>query len=206
VFLVVILGAAMSTFSFEYLKGLDTDLVVRQNTINLDGDVDVKMALGVREALLYFFLHGSPDINVVITSHGGNAHFGLNIAYALKMYKGKVDGLVFGRADSMAFVILQACDTRRAVPETRFTPHHVYTNGEGVQLHELEDERKFSRMKTQLAYVRNQVIDIIAARSKISRDQVVQLLDLDESINAETALDCGFIDQIINPFQVQDQD
>ena len=86
------------------------------------GQIDSDLSLDVMTNLMRFGQSKKP-ILVLINSCGGDAAEALAIHDSIKLFPGKVFGLVAGQCYSAASTILQACTVRMMSPNSRFMIH-----------------------------------------------------------------------------------
>ena len=111
---------------------------MKKKVIDLQGSVDEEMVDYVRCALLYFVTVGNPDITVRVQSTGGCVQSGLDIYHCLVHYPGFVTGSIDGFCNSMASVILQACDHRVITPSGTMHPHNVRFHPDDIDIELLD--------------------------------------------------------------------
>ncbi len=101
------------------------DTAVKMGIIPVIGEVGKEMLEAVLYVTMKLYLEKKEDVIVLINSGGGSSKCCLEIYDILGLYPGKgICGLVFGRANSAAAVILQACPRRFATPNSRILIHH----------------------------------------------------------------------------------
>ncbi len=143
------------------------------------------------------------NVNVYISSPGGNAVAGLAIYEALKEYPGHVTCTVGPLAASAAFLILQACDYRIADARSALLTHRLSITTSGEDPNRLTPEEflidSIERMKAaQYAIALARELDtIIAQRLKLSIVEYLKRVDgKDWEMTAEEALKANAIDEI----------
>jgi ATP-dependent Clp protease protease subunit len=179
---------------YENLSELQKKLLDRK-IIDLPAEVDIDMALYVREALMRLRAKGSPEIEIRITSNGGNIIYGLNIYDDLRNYAGKKIGVVVGVAGSIAAIILQACDVRKSYRHSCLLIHHVSKNS--VSLDDLEDEYKNKKLVTALQKDQQLLYAILMERTGRTLEELKVTCAKAEDMTTPEALEYGLIDEII---------
>ena len=179
----------------DHLDQLQLDLL-KQNILVIGGEIDWNAARYVREALLRCVAKGSPDIRVLITCEGGDLHIGLNIYDLLKSYEGYKTALVQGYAQSIAAVILQACEKRQSLPHSYIRIHHMHDKS-GISLDILRDAEKLKAVCEDMEQCQAQLDRILTERTGKSIDEIRATCEKDEDMNAEEARDFGLIDEIV---------
>lgn len=172
-----------------HLKLLD------QNIIAIGGEIDVDLALFVREALLRLMGRGSPSIKVIISSQGGDVDCGLIIYDLLRSYEGETTGIVHGLASSMAVTILQACSKRVAMLHASILIHHI-SHGE-VKLDVLRDPDALAKIRKNLEEQQAMLDEILAARTKRNLAEIKAACAKDQKMSAKEALIFGLIDEVL---------
>lgn len=184
--------------SYE-LSNLQTKLL-DSRILDINGSVDGKMVLYVREALTILATMGSPPIEVRICSSGGGADAGLDIYDLLRLYKGKKTGIVFCYARSMAAIILQACDQRHCARHAVVLIHHVNVSEGNVKylnLDFLNSKKKINELIKDMKRWQLRLYRILEECSGKPRKLIRQICSKDEDMSAEEARRLGLIDKII---------
>lgn len=163
--------------------------------IQLGGSVDDDMALYVHEALLRLKTNGAPAVEVRITSNGGDVGTGLNIYDMLRTYPGEKTGIVEAFARSMATVILQACEKRKALRHSKILVHHVSRSS--VSLDVVRDEQKIKELRDDLEKSQSRIYTIFGDKTKKNAEVVKTKCAENTDMTAEEALEFGLIDEII---------
>jgi ATP-dependent Clp protease protease subunit len=109
---------------YDELTQIQLDLL-QNGIIDLVGEVDFEMLKYVREALMRLLAKPiCQPLKLLISSDGGSVKEGLSIYDAIKSYPAPTVGIVCRAADSMAAIILQACDTRRCMEHATVLIHN----------------------------------------------------------------------------------
>lgn len=169
----------------------------KRRILDIGGDVNKAMYEYVREMTQRFIALGSPDITVFISSGGGSCKFGLDIYDLFVSYPGAITGQVYSYANSMATVILQACDLRQCAKHADILIHNP--NRECVPWEEFKSDRKRKKSEKKLDLSRTRIIDIYCLKTGRSRKEIAAQMKKDEKMTAEEALKFGLIDEIIKP-------
>jgi len=131
----------------------------------------------------------SPKIEMHINSPGGGVFDGHAIYNAVKRHPSEVTSLIDGLAASMASVIALAGDRVVMAKNAMFMMH----NPHGVVIGTSEDMRKTADV---LDKVRDTMIGAYSNKSGKERENIISLLDNAVYLNADEALEAGFIDEI----------
>lgn len=153
---------------------------------------------GVSAADFIRELRGAPSakvINLSIHSPGGSVLDGLAMYNALSMYPAKIHGRVEGIAASAASFVLLASDTI-SMPEDAFIMIH---NAHGGVMGDADDMRDMADVVDKL---QESIINIYQKRTGIDRDVVADMMKAETWMNANDALEQGFIDTILEPVDV----
>ncbi len=164
--------------------------------IDLGGQVDDKMVLYVREALLRLTARGAPTVTIQITSEGGSVEFGLDIYDLLRSYSGKKVGFVCGFARSMAAIILQGCDTRCCMRHAQIMIHHISKSS--VSLDVLRDEKRLEKLKIDMESQQTRIYSILSVRSGRKPDEIIAECKKEKNMSSEEAKAFGLIDEIVD--------
>lgn len=176
--------------------------LLRKGVLLIEGQVTEATFGMIAGSLSQLEAVGSPDIEVRICSQGGNCHFGLSIYDALKMYKGKKRGVVIEKANSIASVILQACDERTMSRNAKMLVHYPSLE---FSLVVLEDKKRLEAEIGRLRWICERMLDAYMSRAAVTRAKLIARMkraDDDKrgtsvSMAAEEALAFGLIDKII---------
>lgn len=136
--------------------------------------------------------HAGKNITVWIDSYGGDVFAAAGIYNALKEHKGKVIVKVDGKAMSAASVIAMAGSEIKMSPVSIMMIHNPLTGARG-------DSREMRHMADILDEVKESIINAYQLKSKKSRKTISELMDNETWMSAKTALNKGFIDDILYP-------
>lgn len=128
-------------------------------------------------------------IELHINSNGGSVKEGVAIYNLLKQKQTQKIGIVDGVAHSVAFLILQACDTREMCLGTTALVHNMwmYCAGNANQL------RKYADDLDDMMEANRQVF---LERATISEDELKELMEKETYLTPDKALEYGLIDKI----------
>lgn len=173
-----------------YLKLLDLPVPV----IPIYENIDWGCYSRVRDSLTLLTARGSPRIKILIDSAGGSVDAGLSIYDTLMAYQGGADGVVVGRANSMAAILLQACKNRRCARHGSVLIHHVFS--ENVSLDDLTSAARLKRLRRGSEKDQQRLYAILSKRTGKSIPDIRRTCRKDESMTSEEALAFGLIDEI----------
>ncbi|MCI1920478.1 MAG: Clp protease ClpP [Liquorilactobacillus nagelii] len=130
------------------------------------------------------------DIQLDINSNGGLVTAGNEIYSALLAYQGKVTVNVVGMAASAASIIAMAGNVVRMSPVAQIMIHNVSAVGEG-DYHDMDD------MSSMLQLMNDSLSNAYTAKTGMTKDDVLALMDKTTFLTAEQAVENGFADEII---------
>lgn len=184
-------------WSYE-LKPLQTQLLERE-IIDLGGTVDKEMAAYVRIAMAYLTTVDSPNIEIRITSNGGDVEYGLDIYDMIRLYPSQVTGTVFASADSIASIILQACEVRRCTQHSTILIHNISfkIKLENCHLTINSLQANCKEWLVRLKEWQKSMNEIYSRRTGRSIAEIKRQCKKDTSMLAKEALNFRLIDEII---------
>lgn len=130
------------------------------------------------------------EVEVVINSGGGDVFAGSEIFTALKEYSGHVTVKIVGIAASAASVIAMAGDKILISPTAQMMIHNVSTQASG-------DFRDFQQVSDSLKSANQSIINAYKTRLNKTDEELQNLMDNETWFNANTALEHGFVDEIM---------
>lgn len=133
---------------------------------------------------------GGEDIDVEINSYGGDVYAGSEIYTALKSYPGRVTTTVTGIAASMASIIAMAGDRVRISPTGQIMIHNVSSYSEG-------DKNDFEKEAGVLAGYDKTLANAYRLKTKLSEQELLELMNHETWLTPQEALEKGFVDEIL---------
>ena len=130
------------------------------------------------------------DITVWINSPGGDVIAGSQIYTMLKEHKGKVTVKVDGLAASSASFIAMAGDTIQMSPTAMMMIHLPSTFDWG-------DKNDFAKAIARLEEVEAAIVNAYALKTKLSNEELSQMMEEQTWMNAYRAKELGFIDEVL---------
>lgn len=130
------------------------------------------------------------DVELEIASGGGDVLAASEIYTALRGYQGKVNGNVVSIAASAASVIACACEPLRISPTAHIMIHNAWLSSSGNKKDKQQDA-------VLLDSVDESIINAYEAKTGQPRDVLADLMDRDSWLNAKTAMEKGFADEIM---------
>ena len=129
------------------------------------------------------------DVKVIINSPGGNVFAAAEMYDMLRAHKGKVTVSISSLAASAASVVAMAGDTVEISPVGLMMIHNPSTMAWG-------DHKDFSRTIETLDQVKESIINAYTRKTHLSREHLADLMDNETWMNAQKALELGFVDRI----------
>lgn len=163
-----------------------------QGTIIPDDLVDVYEWLGITytSPKSVALPNGNEEVEIEINSYGGDVYAGSEIYTALKSYPGKVTTTITGIAASMASIIAMAGDTVRITPTGQIMIHNVSSYSEG-------NKRDFEHEAGVLAGYDKTLANAYRLKTKLSEEELLDLMDHETWLTPQEALEKGFVDEIL---------
>ncbi len=128
-------------------------------------------------------------IKLRVNSRGGDVWDGFAIYELLREHQARVEADVDALAASMASVIIMAADEIRMAPGAMLMIHNPWT----IALGEAEDLRSTAELLDKL---QGQIADAYAARTKLARDRVIEMMNAETWMTPSEALALGFADEV----------
>lgn len=128
-------------------------------------------------------------IELHINSNGGSVKEGVAIYNLLKQKACKKKGYVDGVAYSIAFVILQACDTRIMGIGTSALVHNMWITASG-------NSKELRKMADDLDVLMESNRKIFLERSNLTEEQLIEMMEEETFITPNQCLEYGLIDEI----------
>lgn len=126
---------------------------------------------------------------VHINSPGGSVDEGVGIYNLLKNHPGKVDVVVDSLAASIASVIAMAGETITMTKGSKLMVHEPWTMAVG-------NSKALRKQADLLDIYQSSIIKIYEDRAKLSRDEIISLLEAETWMEPEDAIAIGFADSI----------
>jgi ATP-dependent Clp protease protease subunit len=154
---------------------------VISETINaLLNTIDEKIKQGAREFI------------ILISTPGGNVHFGLSAYNYLKGIPAKIITHNFGSVDSIGLVLFCGGEVRYSVPQASFLLHGVSCGFQNESLEEKELEERLKGVKVDS----ENIAKVIAMNSRLGVEEVVKAMFERTTLNPEEAKEWGIIHDI----------
>lgn len=135
---------------------------------------------------------GATEFTILISTPGGNVHFGLSAYNYLKGIPAKITTHNFGSVDSIGLVLFCGGDVRYSVPQASFLLHGVSCGFQNESLEEKELEERLKGMRIDS----ENIAKVIAMNSGLAVDEVVKIMFERITLNPEQAKERGIIHDI----------
>lgn len=137
---------------------------------------------------------GDKPITIILNSPGGDVNHGLAVYDAIKSCKNKTSVVVYGRAMSMASVLLQAANERILKPSSVLMVHYgtfsIETTSQSA-INWAKEEERINRWMEDV-YLEK----IREKHPRFTRDKLKELLKADTILPASEAIELGLADRI----------
>ena len=141
---------------------------------------------------------GSGDITVWINSPGGDCVAAAQIYNMLMDYKGAVTVKIDGIAASAASVIAMAGTQVMMSPVSMLMIHNPITIAAG-------DKEEMEKAISMLDEVKESIMNAYEIKTGLSRAKLSHLMDAETWMNANKALELGFIDSILSREEIPEK-
>ena len=132
----------------------------------------------------------SEDVHIRLNSYGGSCNAAVRMHDDMVAYPGKVNITVSGTAASAATVLCMAADHLEMTPGSLWMVHDPSI----IAIGNVRDLKDAIRL---LEACKESILNVYAVRIKITRDQAALLMDRTTWMDAQKALEYGFIDSIL---------
>jgi ATP-dependent Clp protease protease subunit len=176
--------------------GMTSGVHLGTRRIFLTGEVDEEMA--ARFFVTFHALDATPGpIAVSLCSEGGSIDHGFAIYDTIRLSNNPVVIDVVGSAQSIAMLMLQAADLRRATPEARLMIHQgkLYTSDAAFNADDLKQHGHELSLNNDRYY--KALSD--GAKGKLTLSDVIDLCKKDTYFSAAEGLKHGLIDEVLQP-------
>lgn len=130
------------------------------------------------------------DVTIWLNSPGGDVFAASQIYTMLRNHKGKITVKIDGIAASAASVIAMAGDETFISPTGMLMIHNPMTMATG-------NKADMEKAIELLEEVKESIVNAYALKTSLSRNKISKLMDEETWMNAEKALQLGFVDDIL---------
>lgn len=175
------------------------DYMYNERCIWLQGKVECAVADSIMSQLKvieenYIEVAKDTVVTLYINCVGGDVYGGLNLYHYLMHTPLKIRTCVTGFAGSIASIIFLAGDERWMLPYSRINIHEPSKGS-------IPDKtiESFEGIVNDLHYYKDVITDIIADRTKLTKEQVTSMItNRNQFFYSQEALDNGFATRIVN--------
>ncbi|HPC37760.1 MAG: ATP-dependent Clp endopeptidase proteolytic subunit ClpP [Spirochaetota bacterium] len=167
--------------------------LLKDRIVFIDDEINDQTAKLVIAQLLFLDSEDPDrDIHLYINSPGGVITSGLAIYDTMQLIKPDVCTICIGQAASMAAVLLAAGapGKRTALPHSRIMIHQPWGGFQG-KASEIEIQAK------EMAKMKTQILEILSKHTGKSIKKIEKDIELDYFMDAQSAIEYGLIDKII---------
>lgn len=164
--------------------------------INLNGYIDDEVWYGdeITPEGLHALLYGddgasADDVHIRLNSYGGSCNAAVRMFDDMRSYPGNVNITVSGTAASAATVLCMAADRLDMTPGSLFMIHNPSMMAMG-------NEQDFEAAIALLRACKDSILNMYGRRVRASRNDVSEMMSATKWMDANEALDLGFVDQI----------
>lgn len=188
----------MSPRALEIQKALETVETKSESAptgpivmLELDGEVNDDTVGPLIEKMKELDAAGQPEIWLKLNSGGGSVSSGLDLITEIESLHAKTTCVADWRTMSMAFSILESCQTRLAVPQALMMLHAPSTQVSG-------NETKVQQDLEVLRALRTIMVSKMVKRMKLTREEIEHHMDTHAYfITVDEALRIGAIDKVV---------
>ena len=165
--------------------------------INLNGYIDDEVWFGdeITPESLHESLYGTADtpldgdVHIRLNSYGGSCNAAVRMFDDIRAYPGNVHITISGTAASAATVLAMAAGKLEMTPGSLFMIHDPSTIAFG-------NERDMTDAINLLRACKESILNVYGRRCKKSRDEIAALMTATTWLDAQAAMNEGFIDGI----------
>lgn len=169
--------------------------LIHKNVIDISGEIKGDMVKYVRTCIMILKTRNSPDVDVFISTSGGNLSAGLHIYDMLRNYPGKTTGIVINTARSSGIPILLGCQVRKSYEHACLLLHGPAL--EKVPVDEWLSSRKRKKKLKKLIKSRELLYEVVKKETGKSRQDIHRRSRRNKDMTAQEALAFGLIQEII---------
>mgnify|MGYP000361519436 FL=1 len=164
--------------------------------LSLNGYIDDEMWFGdeITSESLHEALYGAEnqladDVHIPLNSYGGSCNAAVRMFDDVRAYPGSVRITVSGTAASAATVLAMAADRLEMTPGSLWMIHDPSVVAWG-------NERELMDSIRLLQACKESILNVYQRRCQQSRQEVAAMMSATSWLDAQSALQCGFIDAI----------
>jgi len=169
-------------------------LSIHTRSIYIVGEINEQLVLNFHKALSFLKgLDSKKPVTVYINSPGGSYYDAIALYDLIKACSFKTSGIVLGCAMSAASIVLQAFKARLMGANGSLMIHDGAFSMEAIHSKEAVVAAKEEERNLYIMY------SILASRSNLTLIDIKKMCEFSTYMNAEEALENGFIDKVLSP-------
>lgn len=165
---------------------------MKEGHIFIDGEINEEMMHYVSEQIA--LNRGAEKLIIHMHSPGGSVYQGYNIYHKLRSISIPKECVIEGSCMSIASFIAMACDKVVALNPSRYMIHLPLMGLEGTR----EDLMNGAR---ELEIIENEIVDAYHSKTKLPKDQLMQMMKKETYMGATEAKTFGFVDEVREPLK-----
>jgi len=174
----------------------DQRALLNKNILDLSGEVNEAMTAYATNAILSLISRGTvPELEIRLSTPGGNAEESLRIYDLLRTYPAKTTARVLGGAHSAGATILQACTKRMCGRYSTLHIHLPMLNWTKIKRFDLSRQR-IEKEREELRQLEKQLCAILTSRNDLSLQKIRKIMKDNDPLSAPQAKRFGLIDEI----------
>jgi|AntRauTorcE11897_2_1112592.scaffolds.fasta_scaffold09675_4 ATP-dependent protease ClpP protease subunit len=180
--------------------------LIRQRKLLLQNKIDQDSINQLQDMLIQLEYQSVEPIFLLIDSKGGEIESGLRLLDVINSLHSPINGIADGLVESVALDILQMCDRRLSLPNTRFFAHY------GTYHKEIRvDRNKFSKRDKDALFRKicaHKIPreELYIKRSNLNKEQLHDFFDQSERLGLERTAaemkEMGLIDEILTDYKI----
>lgn len=168
------------------------------NRIFLSGTIDKYYEISAKSvrAQIDAIQNKRESLEVVLNSPGGSIFEGLEIYHMIKSYPGESIVTVAGVAASMGSIVMLAGKKVQIAKGSTVMIHNPLTwlYGNANDMRETAED---------LDSIRDSLLEIYLDKTKMSKEELIKMLDRETYLSAQEAFEKGFVDEVVDTYGEQ---
>lgn len=161
-----------------------------------EGEISQKCAINTVKKIHILDNYNEGTINIILNNPGGSVADGFAIYDAIRACKNYVRCYVYGVAESMASIILQAADERVISENSRIMIHDGTVGYKDASPRSVENWQEYNKKVDEICY--NIYLDKIREKHPKYRKQDLKRQMKDDTIfHGQEAIDIGLADRLV---------
>ena len=164
--------------------------MITDRVVTIYGTIDAAVEQRVMDSLTKVAREPRTNLTVLLNSPGGSLYSGIRIRQAIADLPIQTEGIVFRKANSSCFSILQHCTWRTALPDAELMFHAPTMNGWRIDMPDYEKTFKTLRELFEIELLH------LSDRSGQPVDKWREWAQTEHRFTAEEAFSLGILDAI----------